>query len=87
MNTTISATDIKKLLTENICNVEFTKVNGETRIMPCTLRNDVVPLTTVIPGKESKKSNDSVMNVWCTDKNAWRSFKIQNLVSIEIKND
>jgi predicted DNA-binding transcriptional regulator YafY len=41
----------------------------------------------VTPGKESKKSNDSVMNVWCTDKNAWRSFKIENLVSIEIKND
>jgi hypothetical protein len=87
MNTTISTADINKLLTENICNIEFTKINGEKRIMPCTLRPDIVPATVVVPDKAPKKTNDSVMNVWCTDKSAWRSFKIENFVSIEIKND
>ena len=39
-------------LKNNLCTVTFTKVNGETRVMPCTLKEDVVP--TVEP-KGTKK--------------------------------
>lgn len=87
MNKTITSTELHKLLSENICVVDFVKVNGETRSMPCTLRSDIVPPIVVKEGKEPKKQNDNVMNVWCVDKNAWRSFKLENLISVEIKND
>ena len=30
-------------LTKHECTVTFTKVNGETRVMPCTLKEDLVP--------------------------------------------
>jgi hypothetical protein len=87
MNKNITSTDLLKILTENICVVDFVKVNGETRSMPCTLRSDIVPPQVIKEGKEPKKTNDSVMNVWCVDKNEWRSFKLENLISLEIKHD
>jgi len=31
------------ILKSNICNVTFTKVNGEQRTMPCTLKEGVIP--------------------------------------------
>ena len=87
MNKNITATDLHKILTENICVFDFIKVNGETRSMPCTLRPDIVPPIVIKEGKESKKQNENTMNVWCIDKSAWRSFKLENLISVEIKND
>jgi hypothetical protein len=70
-----------------VCEVTFTKVNGEKRIMPCTLKSDIVPPMKIDQLRESKKSRDSVISVWCTDKNAWRSFKLENFISIRKLDD
>lgn len=67
-------------LTENVCVVIFTKVNGEERSMPCTLRPDMLPPQEV---KEStKKVNEDVVSVWVTDIDQWRSFRVENLLSL-----
>ena len=76
--------EIIRTLRKNICEVVFTKVNGEQRIMPCTLREDLLPVT------EQKKltfdvlreSKSDAISVWCTDAQAWRSFKLSNLTGI-----
>ena len=34
---------IKSMLVEHECIVEFKKVSGETRTLPCTLRDDLLP--------------------------------------------
>ena len=68
-------------LTKHECTVTFTKVNGETRVMPCTLREDLVPK---IEPKGTKKPNESVVSVWCLDKQEWRSFRVDNVVDLEI---
>ncbi len=68
-------------LTKHECTVTFTKVNGETRVMPCTLKEDVVP---TIEHKGTKKPNDAVVSVWCTDKKEWRSFRVDNVVDLQI---
>lgn len=68
-------------LTNNICTVTFTKVNGETRVMPCTLKDDIVPK---LEHKGTKKPNDTVVSVWCTDKKEWRSFRVDNVVDLQI---
>jgi len=89
--TTIPTYDqLRTLLIENVCIVEFTKVNGETRAMPCTLKESLIPSvdkpetsTTDIPKKE-KKINSDVMSVWCTDKQQWRSFRLNNVISIKV---
>ena len=74
--------EIVDKLKQNICQVTFTKVNGEERTMPCTLREDVLPPATNTDNK--KKPNDSVVSVWVTDINEWRSFRVNSLVSLNI---
>ena len=68
-------------LTKHECTVTFTKVNGETRVMPCTLKEDLVPK---VEHKGTKKPNESVVSVWCTDKREWRSFRVDNVVDLQI---
>ena len=63
------------------CTVTFTKVNGETRVMPCTLKEDVIPK---LEPNGTKKLNDAVVSVWCLDKKEWRSFRVDNVVDLEI---
>lgn len=74
---------LDKMLKRNVCDVTFTKVNGEIRRMPCTLREDLVP---TVSEKENttqkKKHNADTMSVWCTDKNEWRSFRLANVTEV-----
>ena len=75
----------KELLVEALknheCTVTFTKVNGETRVMPCTLKEDLVPK---VEPKGTKKLNEAVVSVWCLDKKEWRSFRVDNVVDLQI---
>ena len=69
------------------CTVTFTKVNGETRVMPCTLREDIIPKPPVdIASKSNVKLHETlgVVSVWCTDKREWRSFRVDNVVDLQI---
>jgi hypothetical protein len=68
-------------LSNHECTVTFTKVNGETRVMPCTLKEDLVPK---VESKGTKKPNESVVSVWCLDKKEWRSFRVDNVVDLQI---
>ena len=68
-------------LTNHECTVTFTKINGETRVMPCTLKEDLVPK---VESKGTKKPNESVVSVWCLDKKEWRSFRVDNVVDLQI---
>ena len=91
----VDTTELRNLLLENECIITFTKVNGEQREMPCTLRPDVVPPPVVhvtntdnpIDFPKVKKANPEVMNVWCTDKKEWRSFRIANFISVKVKDE
>ena len=98
MTNTITLEALRTLLIENECVVEFTKVNGETRSMPCTLKAELVPDPIPAPNfphftntdnpidfPKVKKENPDVMNVWCLDKKEWRSFRIANVISAKVK--
>ena len=63
------------------CTVTFTKVNGETRVMPCTLKEGLVPK---VEPKGTKKPNEAVISVWCLDQKEWRSFRVGNVVDLQI---
>lgn len=73
---------LKNLLQHEICNVTFTKVNGEVRTMPCTLQESLLPIRDVTAS--TKAVNNNVLSVWCTDKQAWRSFKVDSVIDVEI---
>jgi hypothetical protein len=79
---------IADLLHQGVCEVTFTKVNGELRTMPCTLDSKIVPPAPepkiLAEGEQprTKKTNTDNMSVWCTDKNEWRSFKLANVTEV-----
>lgn len=81
--TTITRDQLSELLHSGECVVEFTKVNGELRTMPCTLKAELIPPAPVVEGKivKEKKPNPDVISVWCLDKKEWRSFRIANVIS------
>lgn len=76
------AQNIKDLLRTGPCMVQFTKVDGTTRHMKCTLNEDLLP--PVDPDKVSvKKHNPDVLAVWDLEKEGWRSFRYDTLLEIE----
>lgn len=66
--------------------VTFTKVStGEVRVMPCTLNPVVLEAyNTTNSVVDVKPKNEDVMSVWCTDKNGWRSFRLDSVQSWEV---
>ena len=95
---TITREQLSLLLHTGECVVEFTKVNGEVRSMPCTLNESLIPSAPVhvtntdnpidFPViKKEKKVNPEVLSVWCLDKKEWRSFRIANVISAKAKDD
>jgi len=96
MTNTITREQLSLMLHAGECVVEFTKVNGEVRTMPCTLNESLIPPPPVhvtntdnpvdFPApKKEKKQNLDVMSVWCLDKKEWRSFRIANVISAKAK--
>jgi hypothetical protein len=83
---------ISKMLKENICEVTFTKVNGEVRVMPCTLKADVIPTAPVhetntdnpVDFPKVKAPNPAVVSAYCLDKKEWRSFRVENVLDVKV---
>jgi hypothetical protein len=88
--TTHTREQLSELLRTGECVVEFTKVDGTVRSMPCTLDPKIVPPVpepkVLAEGEVAKvkKSNPDVFSVWCLDKKEWRSFRVDNVVDLQI---
>jgi hypothetical protein len=74
---------IKDALYEGVVNVEFTKVSGELRTMPCTLHKDWMPAEAVKKTHQTRLLDYETISVWCVDKQSWRSFKTMNVISVK----
>lgn len=77
---------IVTMLEDYVCIVDFKKVNGELRSMPCTLREDHMPVSAQVikDDIDLKPNNYETITVWCTDKSAWRAMKTHNVISVKI---
>lgn len=75
--------DLKLLLTKHILSVNFIKKDGTARKMICTLREDVVK-PHVKKTERVKKPNDDVLSVWDTEKDAFRSIKLDSLINYSV---
>ena len=73
---------IVNLLRESICEVTFTKVNGDVRTMPCTLDSTLLPPQPLKEFHETRLYKPEVLSVWCLDKMEWRSFRVANVTKI-----
>lgn len=81
---------ILKDLREHVIEVHFQKVNGEERVMRCTLRRDLLPPQKEEDVKEEKKfhsENTDVIAAWDVQKGGWRSFRVDSVTIIQDVND
>jgi hypothetical protein len=83
---------VKNLLQTEKVIVEFTKADGTTRVMNCTLNEEHGAKYVVQENKETapdpnqpKKVNNDICKVWDIDQTAWRSFRWDRLKRIEFK--
>jgi len=80
-----------KDLRSQVLEVHFTKANGETRMMRCTLQKHMLPesyqrsLEEQTQEKTFHKENLDVIAVWDLGENGWRSFRIDSVFYCEAK--
>lgn len=72
---------IIKTLKENICEVVFTKKNGDKRTMLCTLLPDYL---SDYKSKGMSKTSDNSVSVWDIDADGFRSFVIDRIKTFKI---
>ena len=80
---TYSRDTLLKDLRENVCEVFFTKINGEKRAMRCSLRSDILPESYVkteeVKERKFHAENPDVISVWDLQNGGWRSFRIESV--------
>lgn len=79
--------DLKLLLEHNVVVVDFTKLNGDRRVMTCTTRSDIKPPATKVDPLSQKKIreiNDAVVGVWDVNAQGWRSFRYDRVNSATV---
>lgn len=77
--------EMVSLLQEKVCEVEFTKKNGENRQLTCTLNMNMVEKE--YHPKESgvaRPKNLDVIAAFDLEKQAWRSFRVDSVNSFRV---
>lgn len=75
--------DVEKMLSTGLSRATFYKVDGDLREMTCTRDPSIIP-GDMQPNAASKRPKSStVVPVYDVDEDAWRSFLVENLISIE----
>lgn len=72
--------DLIALLQKEVVQVTFTKLDGDERVMPCTLIESFFP----DPKKETSQKNDKVVAVWAIESKGFRSFRYDRVKSIKV---
>jgi hypothetical protein len=75
---------IKTMLKQKNAVIEFTKANGQHRVMRCTLREDILPPFTEFGEVKTPTANDTLA-VWDLELNSWRSFRFDTVTSVEFE--
>lgn len=71
-------------LAAGTCRVVFTKVNGETRDMTCTLSEGSIPEAMQEKSDKPKRpANPETLAVYDTNAEGWRSFRIANVTTFD----
>ena len=82
--------DLINLLKENVVEVTFTKLNGDERVMPCTLKEDMLPPAKKdepLTQKKVREISDKVVAVWAIESKGFRSFRYDRVKAIKVLQD
>ena len=77
--------EIVNKLKQGLLEVTFNKVNGDERVMTCTLQEGVIPAATKkdpLSLKKIREVNPEVVSVWDTNATGWRSFRVANVTNV-----
>ena len=76
--------ELQSQLQKEVLEVTFTKVNGDKRVMNCTLMEGILPSNPTEEAKKDtkKKVNEDILSVWDIDANGWRSFRVKNITRV-----
>src|SRR6056300_589156 len=72
--------ELIEALRKNIIEVTFTKLDGDERVMPCTLVESFFP----DPKKDATQKNEKVVAVWAIESKGFRSFRYDRVKSIKV---
>ena len=76
-------------LRESECEVTFTKVNGDTRVMRCTLNTNIIPQDKMPKGDNTPELREGLdtllkaIRVFDTGLEDWRSFKVETVKNFQ----
>jgi WYL_2, Sm-like SH3 beta-barrel fold len=82
----LSRNEIINKLKHGVFQVTFTKVDGTERTMSCTLQSALMPPPSKddpLTQKKVRNITEDVLVVFCTDKQEFRSFRVNNVIKIE----
>jgi len=82
MGIMIRRDNLIEMLREGERTVTFTKKDGTTRVMQCTLNPDLMPAPDPLKESKPKKVNNSVLAVWDLEAKGFRSFLVANVKDI-----
>ena len=71
-------------LYNNICFVNFTKMDGTLRGMRCTLRSDMLPPQTDLEEHTQRKQTTESIAVWDLEVKGWRSFRTDSVIDFKV---
>lgn len=72
-----------------LCEVTFKKKDGTTRVMPCTLKADLIPSDMMPKGgdeslREGLEKTISAIRVYAPESEGWRSFIVDNVQDFKV---
>ena len=75
-------------LKNNTLEVTFVKVNGDRRVMTCTLQEQYLPGVDADGSVDREPNTDgTACSVWDINANGWRSFRWSNVEEIRFINN
>lgn len=82
--------ELINLLKTNVVEVTFLKLDGDQRVMPCTLKEDLLPPAKKdepLTQKKVREISDKVIAVWAVESKGFRSFRYDRVKSIKVLDD
>lgn len=84
----MQATELKALISalqNGIVNVTFKKIDTEEiRVMESTLKTSILEEHGITATVDNVSPESDHVAVWCLDKDAWRSFRVNTVVNWEV---
>jgi|LauGreDrversion4_2_1035121.scaffolds.fasta_scaffold77332_4 hypothetical protein len=87
-DTDIGRNWLRDMLRMGPVTVTFTKKDGDTRVMKCTLEESAIPEEfrpkPLAEGQAPRKRSEDSISVWDMNANGWRSFIFKNVTSVSL---